>query len=98
MNCPKCQEENDLDCESRCWKCGEKLSHGRSASSCSDPWYEMLCELDEIREHLAHHGMPKWSATIGDVQSRLTKQKETIKTLDQNRQNTNSREDGNKES
>lgn len=53
-------------------------------ASGSDPWYELLSELDEIREHLDDHGMPKWASTIGNVQSRLTKQKETIKTLDQN--------------
>lgn len=25
MNCKKCNAENDMDCESKCWKCGERL-------------------------------------------------------------------------
>ena len=62
------------------------VNGGKAGGNCSDPWHELLLELDEIREHLDAHGMLKWSATIGDVQSRLTRQKETIKTLDQNAQ------------
>ena len=56
MNCSKCQEENDLDCESRCWRCGEKLDHGRSKSPCSvleavrgmvrDRQYEITIKMD----------------------------------------------------
>ena len=47
-------------------------------------WHDLLCELDEIREYLDHRGATNWAATIGDVQARLTRQKETIKALDQN--------------
>ena len=34
MNCPKCNEENDMDCESKCWKCGEKFE-GSGVTPCS---------------------------------------------------------------
>jgi hypothetical protein len=35
MNCKNCNEENDLDCISFCWKCGEKLDVKESKPSCS---------------------------------------------------------------
>ena len=64
--------------------CDTSKTEASSSSPGSDPWYELLCELDEIREYLDHRGASKWAATIGDVQARLTRQKETIEDLDQN--------------
>ena len=47
-------------------------------------WHDLMCQLDDIREYLDEQNRLSMALVIGDVQSRLTKQKETIASYFQN--------------
>jgi hypothetical protein len=58
MNCLNCESKNDMECESRCWKCGQKLA--RKYRRLEEG--EIVLATDEIYDdHVRQWVEPNWS-------------------------------------